>query len=175
MIAGGTVAISELPPRLPQAAEPHGGRPLSPCPLGLITNPFPVLLSSRARINGARTSQVPPAPPAGALTPSPGGEPLCGEGTSHPCWGLSTAESDPSGSVGGSAPHLGGKGCPPSRPNAGTVSARGWAGSLVGFGGVSAPCQEPDESLTPPGHPLALSCPVSGMRAERLGAFGGLH
>lgn len=34
------------------------------------------------------------------------------------------------------------------------------------------PCQEPAEALIPPGHPLGLSCPISGIRAERLGGFG---
>lgn len=55
-------------PGSPQGRVPAGWEAVA----GLISNLFPVLLSSRARINGASTSQVPPAPPGRALTLSPG-------------------------------------------------------------------------------------------------------
>lgn len=67
---GGPVAVGGAGGNPGAPAEGSRGsrapRPAAPQPLpavGLITNPFPVLLSSRARINGARTSQVPLAPP----------------------------------------------------------------------------------------------------------------
>lgn len=86
---GGPVAIGGAGGNPGAPAEGSRGsrapRPAAPQPLpavGLITNPFPVLLSSRARINGARTSQVPPAPPGRALTLSPGRDPAWDEVTS---------------------------------------------------------------------------------------------
>lgn len=80
---GGLLAVEGGPggDRGAPAKGSRGSRAPRPA-VGLITNPFPVLLSSRARINGARTSQVPPAPPDPALTLSPGRDPARDEVTS---------------------------------------------------------------------------------------------